>query len=108
MVRFPSHERSTRTDKVVFADGTTLDYRPPINTLDPRHAACTEHRVGCDCREADLREDIVDSRAELDGLRKALTEVLAGHAACCCRCTGCEIARRVHLTFLTTGDHCRD
>jgi hypothetical protein len=108
MPRFPSHERPTRTDKVRFADGSTSDYRPPINTVDPRFAACTEHRVGCDCREADLREDIVDNRAEWEGFRKALTDVLAGHAACCCRCTGCAIARATHLTHLASGDHCHD
>lgn len=107
-VRFPSHERPTRTDTVRFADGSTVDYRPPINTVDPRYAACKEHRVGCDCREADLREDIVDNRAEWEGFRKALAEVLAGHAACCCRCSGCAIARAVHLTHLASGRHCHD
>jgi hypothetical protein len=106
--QFPGHEQPCRTDKVVFADGSTSDYRPPVNTLDPRYEACTDHRVGCDCREADLREDIVDIRAEWQGVRKALTDVLAGHPGCCCRCPGCEIARRLHLTHLASGEHCRD
>lgn len=108
MKQFPGHERPVRTDRVVFADGSISDYKPPVNTSDPRYAACTEHRTGCDCREANLREDIADTRAEWEGARKALTEVLAGHAACCCRCTGCQIARRVHLTHLASGEHCHD
>ena len=61
--------RSVRTDKVKFSDGSTSDYTPPINTLDPRYAACADHRVGCDCREADLREDIVDYRVDYEHLR---------------------------------------
>jgi hypothetical protein len=63
MVRFLSHERPTRTDEVEFADGSTSDYKPPINTVDPRYRACTDHHVGCDCREADLREEIVELKA---------------------------------------------
>lgn len=69
MVRFLSHERPTRTDKVTFVDGSSSDYAPPINTVDPRYRACTEHRVGCDCREADLREEIVELKAVGDEFR---------------------------------------
>ena len=69
MVDLSRFAKPVRTDAVVFADRSTSDYRPPINTLDQRYAACTDHHVGCDCREADLREDIVDIRADYERLR---------------------------------------
>ena len=113
MVRFPLHERATRTDRVRFSDDTTSDYKPPVNTLDPRYTACTDHRVGCDCREADLREDIVDIRADYDALKAAIERVVGDHPTYLepepsphntgasykerpgCQCTGCQIVRLV-------------
>jgi hypothetical protein len=91
-----------------FRDGIQLPYEPPKNTLDPRWAACTEHRPACDCREAERAEEISELHAEWNGFRAALKDVLTGHASCCCRCTGCEIARRLHLSFVGSGDHCND
>jgi hypothetical protein len=113
MPRFPLHERPTRTDRVKFADNSTADYTPPVNTLDPRYAACTDHRVGCDCREADLREDIVDIRADYAILKAAVERVVGNHPTYLppapnptntgdayketpgCQCTGCQIVRLV-------------
>lgn len=92
----------------IFRDGTKIPYRPPANTLDPRYATCAEHRVACDCREAEYAEDVAEYRAEWLDFRKALADVIAGHPACCCQCTACELARHVHLTHLSTGDHCND
>ncbi|MBX6386660.1 MAG: hypothetical protein IRZ07_27405 [Microbispora sp.] len=86
----------------------------PKNTIDPRYAACVEHRTGCDCREAVLAEDRNELRAELDLIRRIFNEVLAGHATWVeapvgrfeerleCKCTGCEIARRAGLRFDAT------
>ena len=94
-----------------FYDGTTQAYTPPRNTVDPRHAACTEHRPACDCREAEFAEDRSECRARLRGIENAAEEILAGHAtyswrrepvtgeevAAHCMCTGCQIARQGHL-----------
>jgi hypothetical protein len=110
---FPLYLRPTRTDKVRFADGSTSDYTPPSSTVDPRYEACTEHRVGCDCREADLREDIVDIRADYTVLKAAVERVVGDHPTYLepepspnntgasykekpgCQCTGCQIVRLV-------------
>ncbi len=91
-----------------FQDGVQLPYEPPKNTLDPRWKACTEHRPACDCREAEQAENLHELHAEWTAFRDALKDVLTGHASCCCRCTGCEIARRLHLSFVGSGEHCND
>lgn len=39
-----------------------IRYRPPGDTTDPRYAACTRHRVACDCREARMAEDRAEAR----------------------------------------------
>lgn len=82
-------------------------YVPPRNTLDPRYAACTEHRVACDCREAEHAEEMGEWRAERRELQQAFDEALAGHPTyqwspdgntmTGCMCTGCQIARAVHI-----------
>jgi hypothetical protein len=41
---------------IQFQDGTRLVYTPPGNTCDPRARVCAEHRVACDCREAEWAE----------------------------------------------------
>lgn len=111
MPTFPLHQPATRTDKVKFSDGTTSGYMPPTNTMDPRYAACIDHHVACDCREADLREDIVEYRAEYHLLKAAIEKVVGDHHTWLppapnpnntgadyeetpgCQCTGCEIVR---------------
>lgn len=93
---------------VRFRDDSQQPYIVPKNTLDKRYGACTEHRVACDCREAEYAEEVHEYRAEYLAFRDALKAALVGHASCCCRCTGCEIARAVHLSHVGSGDHCRD
>lgn len=91
--------------EAVFHDGTRIAYQPPANTLDPRYLACTEHRVACDCREAEYNEDIAEYQGDWRMFQKVMAEVLADHIGRCCQCTGCQIARRLHLTSLTKGSH---
>lgn len=84
---------------VQFRDGTRVTYDVPANTLDPRYPLCTEHRVACDCREAELREDLAELNAEFRAIREAMAGILAGHPESC-MCTGCQIARTTHLAYL--------
>jgi hypothetical protein len=91
---------------VRFRDDSEQPYEPPKNTIDPRWEACTDHRTACDCREAEWNEEVQEYRAEYTSFRAALKAALVGHAACCCRCSGCAIARALHLTHLASGDHC--
>ncbi len=98
--------RNARAPKVV--------YTPPKNTLDPRYEACTEHRVACDCREAEFAEERDESRAEWQALREAFEEHLAGHPTwlydaegderLSCQCTGCRIARAAHIWPRTAAE----
>lgn len=58
-------------------------YRPPRDTCDPRYAACREHRVACDCREAHMAEDRQEMRAyrnDADRAEQGIEAVLALHA----------------------------
>lgn len=55
-------------------------YVPPVNTCDPRYAACTEHHVACDCREAEFAEESAERRAERRETQQAFETILAGHA----------------------------
>lgn len=79
-------------------------YTPPTDTLDPRYAACTDHRPACDCREAEHAEELKEVRAELKTIREAIDSILAGHltntyeqAITPCMCTGCQIARAASI-----------
>lgn len=59
-----------------------IRYRPPGNTCDPRYAACTQHRVACDCREAHMAEDRAEMRAYSDENKRfaqSIDAVLAIH-----------------------------
>lgn len=88
---------------------TTAIYDVPANTLDPRYAACTDHHVACDCREAELAEQLSEFRGEYRLLRNAIETVLAGHPTTAdgvdqwsqpikpCQCTGCQIARLIFI-----------
>lgn len=46
-------------------------YDVPKDTLDPRYAACSDHRVACDCREAEHAETVAELLAELREYRRA-------------------------------------
>lgn len=91
--RFPLHQQAIPTDRVRFTDGTTSDYKPPFMTVDPRAIACTDHHVGCDCREAWLREEILEWKIEHEIWKKAADDVVGGHEQETCSCSGCEIIR---------------
>ncbi|WP_336214743.1 hypothetical protein [Nonomuraea sp. LPB2021202275-12-8] len=81
----------------------------PKNTMDPRWLACANHHTACDCREAELAEDLAELRWERDHMLRVLREELTGHATWAyrddnerdqiaeCKCTGCMIARRLEL-----------
>lgn len=97
-------------DVVRFRDGSVASYAVPSNTLDPRWEKCTDHRQACDCREAELSEQIAELRAELGAVRKAARHVLAGHPTYAwedapdgghrdvgCACTGCQIVREASV-----------
>lgn len=95
---------------VRFQDGTRISGEPPRDTLDIRYAACHDHRTACDCREAELSEQLREYASELKKANEVFAEVLAGHNTwaydpvtgdhdpmSACKCTGCEIARRTHF-----------
>lgn len=91
-----------RPGVVRFRDNTEVAYQVPHNTLDPRYPLCTEHRVACDCREAERQEDIAELKAELRQVKEAARDLLEGHdvhgdEGPGCMCTGCQIVRRAHL-----------
>ncbi|MEV6154965.1 hypothetical protein AB0L53_31950 [Nonomuraea sp. NPDC052129] len=80
----------------------------PKNTMDPRWLACTNHHTACDCREAELAEELNEVRVELRHILTVLQEELADHATWAytadnrddpiaqCKCFGCKIARRIY------------
>ncbi|MFE3229306.1 hypothetical protein [Nocardia sp. NPDC059228] len=81
---------------------------PPRDTTDPRYNACTEHRLACDCREAELSEGLAEHRIDRFALREQLEVALIDHptvvlvdgidrADLHCRCQGCEFARSISL-----------
>lgn len=84
-----------------------IAYRAPRDTMDPRYAACTNHRVACDCREAEHAEEMAEHRAEWASLRDAARRALAGHQIDhpmgltdierlgfpLCLCSGCVVHR---------------
>ena len=79
----------------------------PKNTMDIRYVACGDHRTACDCREAELAEELSELRSERDHLLHVLRQELSGHAtwayldrndeipAAECKCTACRIVRRL-------------
>lgn len=106
-----------------FYDGTKVAYEVPRDTLDPRFKACREHRPACDCREAEMAEQISEFRSELEAVRRAAREVLAGHPTWAyedgpngerdigCQCSGCRLVRVANvglLTGLDNGPYARD
>lgn len=106
-----------------FRGGAKVAYDRPKDTRDPRWEACTDHRPACDCREAELAEGIAELRAELEAVRRAAREVLAGHPTFAyedgpngerpigCACSGCRLVRAADvglLTGLEAGPYARD
>lgn len=104
-----------------FHDGTRQEYDVPRNTLDPRLEACTYHHPACDCREAELSEQIAEHRGGLKVIADAARDVLAGHAIWAyedgpngersvgCMCTGCQIVRAGYvLPSMEGSSYARD
>lgn len=98
-----------------FYDGTKQAYDVPKDTMDPRFKACTYHHPACDCREAELSEQISELRGELKEIANAARAVLAGHPIWVyedgpdgerevgCACTGCQIVRAAHVLSVGYG-----
>lgn len=92
---------------MVGAPRFAVAYDVPKNTMDPRYRACTDHRVACDCREAELAEQLGEHRLEWKAVRDAARSALAGHQVeppgglteverryfAVCLCSGCVIHR---------------
>lgn len=88
---------------------------PPLDTCDPRYAACTGHHLACACREAELGEELAEHRADRRELIKALETMLRGHPTLVyqhdgqprpdlqCACQLCEFARVTHLVPLANN-----
>lgn len=94
-----------------------VDQPPPTDTRDPRYLTCVDHHVACDCREAELGEEIHEWRANFTQAQAVAQEICAGHptypdyydqdhsagiavvvpSEACCQCTGCQIIRKAHL-----------
>jgi hypothetical protein len=101
---------------VRYADGRTDWHDLPRNTMDVRYAACSNHHLACDCREALLAEDIAEYRAMFRELEQAILDAIKGHQTYAytgpsdtgwssddefgqCKCQACVIARAVHVGF---------
>lgn len=90
-----------------YFDGATeaaVVYTPPRDTTDPRARACSDHRVACDCREAEFAEHRSETRLAWAELREAARGILADHpthtyrrGTTPCQCTGCQIVRAAHI-----------
>lgn len=95
-----------------------VDRAPPTDTCDPRYLTCVDHHLACDCREAEMGEEIHEWLGNWQQARDAAREVCAGHPTWpdyyveernnvyevtyapvgdCCQCTGCQIIRKAHL-----------
>jgi len=81
---------------------------PPRDTTDPRYGRCTDHRLACDCREAELSEQITENRFARNELRDHLEAAIVDHPTRVildgyprpdldCRCQGCVFARALEL-----------
>jgi hypothetical protein len=80
-----------------------VDALPPRDTVDGgRWERCTDHRLACDCREAELNEERTEYSGMYWAARLAAAKLLAGHDTRGyngdpCKCTGCELARAGEL-----------
>lgn len=95
-------------------------YDVPRNTCDLRARLCTDHHPACDCREAELAEQLSEHRAEWRELQAITRSALANHQidyprsvrgeldqlrfGPLCLCTGCVIVRESHHTALNWAD----
>jgi len=101
---------------VRYADGRTEWHDLPRNTIDIRYAACHDHHLACDCREAMLAEDIAEYRAMFRDLEQAILDAIKDHQTYAytgqsdtgwsaeddfgqCKCQACQIARAAHIGF---------
>lgn len=81
---------------VQFRGGARVVADPPRSTLDLRWVACSDHHTACDCREAELNEQLSECRAEAEIDRRtdeAVTAVLRIHTETPGRggyCRGCH------------------
>jgi hypothetical protein len=106
VVTFGGGPRRFEAD-MVGAPRYSVAYDVPRNTMDARYRACTDHRVACDCREAELSEQLEEHRLEWKAVRDAARRALAGHQVeppdglkpweerhyPVCLCSGCVIQR---------------
>lgn len=51
--------------QIRFHDGTKVPYDVPRHTGDIRFALCSDHHPACDCREAELAENLAELRSEM-------------------------------------------
>ena len=75
--------------QIRFRDGSTQVYDPPRDTRDLRWIGCIDHHPACDCREAEMTENLTELRAEArlaEMAEQAITAVLRIH------CTAPEAA----------------
>ncbi|MFI6215668.1 hypothetical protein ACIBCD_27060 [Nocardia brasiliensis] len=84
-IEYPPHIARPATDLVgpmVWFRGQMVNvtHSPPTNTTDPRYNLCTDHRLACDCREAERGEELFELRAEHWRMRDLLAALIAGHA----------------------------
>ncbi|WP_280201897.1 hypothetical protein [Nocardia cyriacigeorgica] len=81
---------------------------PPRDTRDPRYLACTDHRLACDCREAEQNEQLTEYRIELRQLRDLFDALTESHptrvevdgvrrADLECHCPLCVFGRQARL-----------
>ena len=101
---------------VRYATGHVQWHDLPRNTLDIRYAACGNHHLACDCREAMQAEDINEYRMMFRELEQAILGAIKGHQTYAftgtddtgwsgedefaqCKCQACVIARSVHIGF---------
>jgi hypothetical protein len=106
----------------VWRERPKVAYTVPQDTRDPRYRTCTDHHVACDCREAEMAENINEWRHEYQALKAAVLSRIEGHATTGelyervfnrwendrqvwdyvetqerCECVACQIARECYL-----------
>lgn len=93
-------------------EAVPVERTPPRNTVDgDRWAQCTDHHLACDCREAELNEQIQELRGELRLIQNRLAAATEGHPTFVeeryshqrrrdleCRCIACHVARALEST----------